>query len=176
VTKKSEAGKKYRAKTRIGDTSKYEGHVCADHPKEKGVRYIANGRCIGCHREKMIAKRARKRLESEAFKATERAKQAERSARPGYKEARKLFRERPEFKAARASRGAARRARQRQATPAWADRGKLVSIYLRARELGLTVDHIVPLKGKNVSGLHVPYNLRTISLAANVAKGNRHIG
>lgn len=37
------------------------------------------------------------------------------------------------------------------------------------------VDHIIPLRGKNISGLHVPTNLRVIPEHENFCKGNKFV-
>ena len=73
------------------------------------------------------------------------------------------------------------RAAQLQRTPPWADLSLIADIYLLAaiyREhagLEVDVDHIVPLQGKQVSGLHVPSNLQLLSSLANKAKSNAFV-
>lgn len=81
--------------------------------------------------------------------------------------------------ASRAAQTSARHARKLNATPKWADLAAIRAIYARCAEITAStgvphhVDHIVPLRGKNVSGLHVPLNLRIIPAAENLAKSNR---
>lgn len=78
-----------------------------------------------------------------------------------------------------ASQGAARRSRKRFASPSWADRQAIRSIYAQAKDLTERtgeqwhVDHIYPLAGENVCGLHVEGNLQVITAKQNLAKSNR---
>ena len=59
------------------------------------------------------------------------------------------------------------------AQPAWVSRDSIREVYREARRRGLTVDHIVPLRGEGVCGLHVPWNMRLVDAVTNFAQGNR---
>lgn len=73
---------------------------------------------------------------------------------------------------------ARRRASKLRAIPAWADHAKINAAYdlcaeYRAKGINCHVDHIVPLQGKNVCGLHVHYNFQILDAKANQSKSNR---
>lgn len=70
-------------------------------------------------------------------------------------------------------------------TPQWLDKEDVWVIqeiydlsYKRTEMTGVKwhVDHIIPLQGKSVSGLHVPANLQVIPAIINMGKGNKFNG
>ena len=69
---------------------------------------------------------------------------------------------------------ALRKATKLRATPSWLTTEQLneiKQIYINCPK-GMQVDHIVPLKGKEVNGLHVPWNLQYLTPKENSKKRN----
>ncbi len=61
---------------------------------------------------------------------------------------------------------------EKRATPPW-DQAGIRKLYLKAKAMGMTVDHIVPLRHPLVCGLHVHANLQLLVAAENSKKQNR---
>jgi hypothetical protein len=66
-----------------------------------------------------------------------------------------------------------RRSRTVLATPSWVNHYDIANFYINCPE-GYHVDHIVPLQGKYVCGLHILSNLQYLSAIDNLKKGNYH--
>jgi len=75
--------------------------------------------------------------------------------------------------------GRLRKRRLQKATPKWLSKShwkKMHGFYTEAQRLTIEtgiehhVDHIVPLSGKKVRGLHVPWNLRVLTAKANMRR------
>jgi len=78
----------------------------------------------------------------------------------------------------------ARRRKHRQATPSWLtkkEKAEIRQLYQIAITMSKTtgeqyvIDHIVPLRGEAVCGLHVPWNLRVITQEENLKKSNKYL-
>jgi len=134
---------------RNGRNEYFTGRACRHG--HVSPRRVVDHVCVECHRLKQIAwKRGHRDV------VNERARARYRAMRPRS----------PHYDVGLPER---RRRAIRKATPSWVDHTIMRAVYETAAEesirLGrkIVVDHIVPLKGRTVCGLHVPANLRLVS-------------
>lgn len=112
-------------------------------------------------------------------KETISAKRKERYRKNPHKERASALLYKKKYPAKDRAAGARRRAAKLQRTPAWADDWKILQFYIMAQKLTklhgvqFAVDHVIPLQGKLVSGLHVENNLQIITFSENSKKNNK---
>ena len=128
------------------------------------VRYTTGGGCVQCERERYQADPQTRNTQAADWRRdnVERARQIENDyARRNPDKGREW--------------AASYRAAQLRATPAWLTPEQLaeISAIYAAVGPGEHVDHIVPLRGRNVCGLHVPWNLEYLSGPENARKSNK---
>ena len=76
------------------------------------------------------------------------------------------------------ARASKNRSEKLKRSPAWANKKKIERVYQLAAwafkytDESLEVDHIIPLQGKNISGLHVENNLQILTRSENRGKCN----
>lgn len=64
-------------------------------------------------------------------------------------------------------------------TPEWADKEAIEAMYVLSQKItkitgvAMEVDHIIPLRGKTISGLHVETNLQLLPASLNRSKSNK---
>jgi len=171
---------------------------CTGKPCKRGhvsARYTANRQCADCLNEDVTARREadpegylrRKRERYAANPTSERARSlayyhANVEARAAYARIwheknpgrrRVLYREWAQANPGRIRAYAnERRCAKLRRTPCWADLVAIRAFY-DACPPGFQVDHVIPLRGRRASGLHVLENLQYLPDAENIAKGNR---
>ncbi len=149
------------------------------------LRRTANGACLSCESTREVARLSNKeahRARMAAFRAKnpDKIKAYNRKHDAANREKRRQIvrawqAKHPEKLLAL---NAKRRAKIRQAVPKWADLKAIEKIYAEARRrkisegIDLHVDHIIPLRGKSVCGLHVANNLQILNAKDNLVKNN----
>ena len=129
--------------------------------KNKSVKSGLSSRCRQCLRQDRLLFEL---LNPERYKEiilgrTERTRQR-RLIDPVYRRANRLW----------------NRAKSRSKIPPWAGFSDFYPVCAKviAAGPGYEIDHIIPLKGKLVSGLHVPSNVRVVLIAVNQKKSNHY--
>lgn len=178
-------GARYEALQR-GDKFYTSPHPCKRG--HMGLKVAATGTCIPCKNLLEAVRIAADRENYNARKVRERAgklrvladkAKASRDSEPPEKRSVRLQQAKEKSRAWRRANPrhhlaltTAHKARIKRATPAWADSAKIVAVYNNC-PLGWQVDHVIPLRGKLVSGLHVHDNLQYLPAKENRAKSNQ---
>ncbi len=156
-------------------------NFCKDKSRGDGLAY----KCRSC--QKVLSDRLKARKPDEV---RERCRQATARHRARLTEAQKAEVRAKQNEALKlpSARGRCREncrryyATKHNATPKWLtkeQKQQIKDLYFLAKDCQITsgypyhVDHIIPIKGKLVCGLHVPWNLQVVPADINVSKSNK---
>jgi len=133
-----------RSEAKRQGLKRYHGRFC--NLGHGNLRYTGDTKCVECKRIKAF---------NYVCKNSQKRKDYHQNNLNGY-----------------ARRTAQYRASKLQATPKWADTTAIRVIYETCPP-DYHVDHIIPLQGKNVCGLHVENNLQHLPALDNLKKSNK---
>ena len=167
----------------IAGDKRYQGVPCKYG--HAGIRFTVNADCVDCAmgRQKTIA---RKLYLDEYRKTSGKLKVYQETYQKNYEQRAKVKTKRAAYRKANPAIGAARTQKyltsKSHRTPKWLtldDFWMISEAYelaaLRTKLFGFSwhVDHVVPLRGALVSGLHGPHNLQVIPGLDNMRKSNQ---
>ena len=178
-----------RLRAKAAGLKRYEGLRCINCGGT--TRYVCNQQCVVC---KNVKKNARRKKHQKYGKkgrpptlnklSPEEIKERQQKKREYNRAYSRAYQANPKNKAALRAKRAKRRCNEIQRIPKWltkTDKKKIKEIYKQAVAMTATtgveyhVDHIIPLKGKLVSGLHVVNNLQIITAKDNMQKSAEYI-
>ena len=152
----------------------FTGLPCVnDHVAE---RQTTNGACVVCCKEKADANRDKRRLAVQKSTERNKLKNADRRSK-SYAEYKKRHAGKVNAQnALRAKKKLCRTPRWLTADDLWIIEQAYDLAKQRTELFGFSwhVDHVIPLQGKKVSGLHVPTNLQVIPAVENLRKLNKY--
>jgi len=153
------------------DGLQHHCNTCMKKYHAQGPRYdvsVTEKTCSACGVTKVAGEFNRSRANPSGLHSN--CRQCDNKANAKYK------RDKPDMDSARSAR---RRAAKIMRTAPWASKEAIGAVYTEAsrltKETGIPyhVDHVVPLQGVLVSGLHLPCNLQVMEGGENSGKGNK---
>lgn len=167
-----------------GETMYFTGKPCLRGHIDR--RFTKNGGCTACHKMKTDEWRLKNQDRLVSYRKENRTRDTEQARKWRFDNPDRVVVANKKWRQSHPDkvnlRIAKRNAAKLQRTPEWltpVDLFEMECVYTYCsalRKIGLNyhVDHIVPLRGKIVSGLHVPSNLQVITGTENVRKGNSY--
>jgi len=167
-----------RLRAKAEGKPRYEGLPCKYG--HGNTRYVGSQDCVECRR--LRKNEARKKTQKYGKRGRPKSTRTVEEIKESIRQATKKYWNKPENAGKRAAKRVKYRASKLQRTPKWItkeDINKIKQIYTEAIQRTIDtgikwhVDHIYPLQGEIVSGLHTPSNLQIVTAVENLKKGNK---